>query len=101
MVKRSRLRRKSSGGVSVRPRRMKVVWKTPDGSWRWVAEKYEGNGVFFGQVFSPFVPDGEYGTWYMWEVEQNARVVEGDPKVLDAIRKKSKKVMKVQKSWMG
>lgn len=101
MVKRSRLSRKPTGGVSVRPRRMRVVWQTADGSWKWVAEKYEGNGVFFGKVFSPVVPEGEYGTWYLWEVEKSARLVEGDEKVLDAIKEKTKKAMQVQHALMG
>ena len=101
MVKRTRLPRKSSGAVSVRPQRMRVVWKTADGSWTWVAEKYEGNGIFYGKVTSPIVPQGEYGSWYIWEVEQNASLVEGDRKVIDAIKEKSKKAMQMQQAFMG
>lgn len=100
-MKRARLRRKSSGGLSVRPQRLRAVWRTADGSWTWEAEKYEGNGVFYGKVTSPFVPDGEYGTWYLWEVEMNASLVEGDRELIDAIKNKSKKAVRVQKAWMG
>jgi len=75
-------------------------WKNNVG-WTWEATKYEGNGVFFGKVTSPYVTDGEYGTWYLWELEESGsgvRLVEGDAGLLAKIRKYSEKSMLIQKA---
>lgn len=78
------------------------VWKLPDGSWKWEAMKYEGNGIFYGKVTSPIVPDGEYGTWYIWDVEQNGGVlIQGNPKTYQEIKKTSQKAQQLQKSVLG
>lgn len=64
--------------------------------------RYEGHGIFYGVVTSPYVPTGEYGTWYIWEIEEvGAKLVKGDRKKLDEIRKKSEKARKMQKFMMG
>jgi hypothetical protein len=83
------------------PKKVHFIWATPDSRWTWTATRYEGNGIFYGRVNSPYVPDGEYGTWYLWEVEKHANLVEGDRKLLDEIREKAKNVMKMQRSVIG
>lgn len=79
----------------------KFVWETPDKSWRWEATKYQGNGIFFGKVTSPYVPEGEWGTWYVWEVEQNAKLVAGDRDALAKMKKKSERAQTLQKALLG
>jgi hypothetical protein len=81
-------------------KKVNFVWKA--GNWTWEATKYEGNGIFFGKVTSPYVPEGEYGTWYLWQIEeQGAKLVRGNKVELDVIREKRKKdVMKLQKIMM-
>jgi hypothetical protein len=81
-------------------KKMVFVWKLP--GWTWEASRYEGNGIFYGKVTSPFVKDGEWGTWYLWEIEkEGARLVSGDKAVLDDIRRKSKKATEMQKAVFG
>lgn len=68
-------------------KKVNFVWAVP--GWRWEATHYNGHGIFFGRVTSPYVPQGEYGTWYLWEIEgSGARLVKGDKKKLDEIKKK-------------
>lgn len=55
-------------------RKVSLMWRTVDGSWTWTSTHYEGNGIFFGKVTSPFVPHGEYGTWYAHELMSNPMV---------------------------
>lgn len=83
------------------PKTGKFVWETPDKSWRWEATKYQGNGIFFGKVTSPYVPEGEWGTWYVWEVEQNAKLVSGDKEKLTEMKKKSERAQTLQKALLG
>jgi hypothetical protein len=83
-------------------RKVSFTWQTLDGSWRWVATHYEGNGIFFGKVTSPFVPNGELGTWYVWELKENpsVRLVKGSPAELNKLlaTKQTEKAIKFQKS---
>jgi hypothetical protein len=81
-------------------KKVDFVWKLAN--WTWEAQKYEGNGIFYGKVTTPYVPEGEYGTWYLWEIEeQGAKLVRGNKIELDVIREKRKKdVMKLQKIMM-
>jgi hypothetical protein len=82
-------------------KKVSFKWELPDKSWTWEATRYEGNGIFFGKVTSPFVPEGEWGTWYLWEIERNgARLVKGDKAFIVQVKKRSAKTMEVQKSWM-
>ena len=81
-------------------RKVKFIWKARD--WTWEATRYEGNGIFYGKVTTPIVPHGEYGTWYLWEIELNGAVlVKGDKARLDKIRETSKKAMEMQRVLMG
>jgi len=77
-------------------KKVDFVWKV--GGWTWEAEKYEGNGIFFGKVTSPIVPEGEYGTWYLWEIEnEGAKLVKGNSAELEMLKEKIKKdVTKLQ-----
>jgi hypothetical protein len=81
-------------------KKVAFTWKLP--GWTWEATRYEGNGVFYGKVTSPFTPSGEYGTWYLWEIEnEGAKLVSGDGAVIDKIRQKTKKTATFQKSLFG
>jgi hypothetical protein len=82
-------------------RQAKFVWQTSDKTWKWEATKYEGNGIFFGKVTSPIVPEGEWGTWYVWEVEQHAKLIEGDSGLLAKLKEKSKKAQRMQQAILG
>ena len=77
-------------------KKVDFTWKV--GGWTWEAEKYEGNGIFFGKVTSPIVPKGEYGTWYLWEIEnEGAKLVKGNSAELEMLKEKIKKdVTKLQ-----
>jgi len=83
-------------------RKVNFKWQTRDGSWTWTATHYEGNGVFYGEVRSPYVPHGEYGTWYVWELEQNPSVilVFGNKEELKKLlaTKQTEKAIKFQKA---
>jgi hypothetical protein len=81
-------------------KKVDFIWKY--GNWKWQATKYEGNGIFYGKVTTPYVPEGEWGTWYLWEIEeQGAKLIRGNKTELDVIREKRKKdVMKLQKVLM-
>jgi hypothetical protein len=84
-------------------KKVNFIWELQGGSWRWVATHYQGNGIFFGQVFSPFTPEGEYGTWYYWEIKQNGAVlVRGSQQELDKLlsTKQTQKAMQYQKAVM-
>ena len=69
-------------------RKCSFVWKSPDGSWTWTATHYEGNGIFFGTVTSPYVPDGEMGTWYYNDIATYP-LVKGSEAELDKLLKPS------------
>jgi len=85
-------------------RKVSFAWETRDGSWIWTATHYEGNGVFYGKVRSPYVPYGEYGTWYIWELEGNPSVilVSGGRDELKKLlaTKQTEKAIKFQKAIM-
>jgi len=102
-MKRTRLKRASEGKKSTRlPRKVRFVWKNNLG-WTWEASEYQGNGIFFGKVTSPYVPEGEHGTWYLWEIERDGGAVlaEGDNELLQRIKEKSSKAAKMQQVLMG
>jgi hypothetical protein len=82
-------------------KKVNFVWSVAD--WKWEASEYQGNGIFFGKVTSPIVPDGEYGTWYLWEIEQNgAKLIKGDISELNILKEKIKKdTTKLQKAILG
>ncbi len=83
-------------------KKVNFVWELKEHGWRWEASHYQGNGIFYGKVTSPFVPSGEFGTWYIWEIEQNGAIlVSGNKEELDEIKKKSQKVQIIQKALMG
>lgn len=104
MPKRTRLKKGNGSTMKKKrlPKKVSFIWKNNSG-WTWTAEKYEGNGIFFGKVTSPYVPEGEYGTWYLWEIERdgNAKLIEGDAGLLADIKKRSEKVAKTQQLIMG
>jgi hypothetical protein len=83
-------------------KKVDMVWENNMG-WKWQATNYEGNGIFFGKVTSPFVPEGEYGSFYLWEIEEDgkARLVKGDKSFLEEIKRKSAKAIEMQKMMMG
>jgi hypothetical protein len=82
-------------------KKVNFVWKS--GNWTWEANKYEGNGIFFGKVTSPYTPEGEWGTWYLWEIEeQGAKLIKGDQTLLDVLKEKiGRDKIKMQKVLMG
>ncbi len=80
-------------------KKVDFVWELPGGSWRWTATEYQGHGIFFGKVTSPYTSEGEYGTWYYWEIVQNGAVLIKGNKILlnRMLEKKSvKKAMAYQ-----
>ena len=80
------------------PTKVIFAWELPNKSWKWEATKYEGNGIFFGKVTSPIVPDGEWGTWYLWDIENvDAKLGSGDKELLAKIRAGSKKAREIQR----
>lgn len=102
-MKRSRLRKAGSKKkISRLPRKVSFTWKNNTG-WKWEATEYQGHGIFFGKVTSPIVPEGEYGTWYLWEIEKDGKayLVEGDKELLAKIKEKSGKTMERQQKIMG
>jgi len=82
-------------------KKVNFIWSV--GDWKWEASEYQGHGIFFGKVTSPIVPDGEYGTWYLWEIEQNgAKLIKGDISELNILKEKIKKdTTKLQKAILG
>jgi len=56
-------------------KKVSFTWELKGAGWKWEATHYEGGGIFFGKVTSPFAPSGELGTWYYWEVKQNGGVL--------------------------
>lgn len=86
-------------------RKVNFVWKTVDGSWTWTSTHYEGNGIFYGKVTSPFVPHGEYGTWYVHELKGNpsVRLIKGSSAELDKLldTKQTKDAIKFQMMMKG
>lgn len=49
-------------------RKIVGVWSSP--GWLWIATEQDTKFTFAGWTFSPMVPEGEYGSWYIWEVEK-------------------------------
>lgn len=95
---------KELGGVALKRGKARYVWELPNGSWRWVSTRYEGSGIFYGQVFTPYTPYGEFGTWYYYEIKDNgANLVEGNKEALDITMNDPKLLgtMKMQKTMMG
>jgi hypothetical protein len=85
-------------------RKVNFIWEIPFAGWRWEASRYEGNGIFFGKVKSPFVPDGELGTWYYWDIKQNGAIlVQGSQTELDKLigSKSTQKAMEFQRIMRG
>lgn len=82
-------------------KKVNMIWKN-DVGWTWEADHYEGNGIFFGKVSTPYVPEGEYGSFYLWEIEKDgrAKLVMGDQKFIDEVKRKSKKAMDFQRMMM-
>jgi len=83
-------------------KKVNFVRQTVDNQWKWKATHYEGNGVFYGLVTSPYVPQGEYGTWYVWELQSNpaVKLITGSPTVLKKLldTEQTKKAIKFQRS---
>jgi hypothetical protein len=80
-------------------RKVDFIWTI--GDWRWEASHYEGNGIFYGKVTSPYTPTGEYGTWYIWEIEsQGAKLVRGNPQELQEMISKARNAIEMQKAVM-
>jgi len=56
-------------------RKIKGVWISSRG-WMWIAQEQPTKMTWFGVTFSPYVPEGEYGSWYLDDPETiGARVV--------------------------
>ena len=82
-------------------KKVNFVWVLP--GWKWTATHYQGNGIFYGLVTSPFVTDGEYGTWYYQEIKsQGARLIVGSQTELDSLlnTKQTQKAMAYQSAVM-
>lgn len=103
-MKRTRLRKAGSSLAKKErlPRKVSFTWKNSQG-WKWEASEYQGHGIFFGKVTSPYVPEGEYGTWYLWEIEKDgyAQLVEGDAELLNKIKQTSAKAAELQQRLLG
>ena len=52
-------------------RKIRGVWSAPN--WLWIATEQDTKFTWSGWTFSPLVPEGEYGSWYIWEMEEIAR----------------------------
>lgn len=45
------------------------VWISDDGTWEWFVLEKQQSGVLRVLVYSPYVPNGEFGTVYQKELE--------------------------------
>lgn len=82
-------------------RKCNFTWELRSAGWKWEASHYEGNGIFYGKVTSPYT-SGDYGTWYLWEILQNGAVLtKGSQADVDKLTqtKGAKKAMMVQQAW--
>jgi len=82
-------------------KKVNFVWKTS--GWLWEATHYNGHGIFYGKVTSPFVPNGEFGTWYYWEIKQiGAVLTKGNQQELNKLlnKKQTQKDMEWQQRVM-
>ncbi|MGQ9469773.1 MAG: hypothetical protein ACUVTD_08165 [Nitrososphaerales archaeon] len=48
-----------------RKKKIRGVWAVP--KWMWIAIEQDTKYTWYGVTFSPIVPEGEFGTWYLWE----------------------------------
>ena len=48
-------------------RKIRGVWATK--GWLWIATEHDTKLTWYGVTFSPFVPEGEWGSWYIGELE--------------------------------
>jgi len=48
-------------------RKIVGLWSSP--GWLWIATEQDTKFTLAGWVFSPYVPEGEYGSWYIWQTE--------------------------------
>jgi len=58
-------------------RRIYGVWTLP--RMMWIATGQDTKFTWEGWVFTPFVPQGEYGSWYIWEPEEIGATIEIEP----------------------
>lgn len=82
-------------------RKCNFTWEIAGAGWKWEATHYEGSGIFYGKVTSPYSPQGEYGTWYYWEIMKNGAVLtKGSQADVDKLvqTKGSKKAMAYQQA---
>jgi len=49
-------------------RKIRGVWASPN--WLWIATEQDTKFTWYGVTFSPFVPEGEFGSWYVGELEE-------------------------------
>ena len=85
-------------------KKVSFTWELKGAGWKWEATHYQGNGIFFGKVTSPYVSYGELGTWYYWEVKQNGGVLtKGSQADIDKLldTKQTKKAMGFQQRLLG
>jgi len=61
--------------LTLKMKKVSFVWELKGAGWKWEASHYEGHGIFYGKVTSPYVPNGEYGTWYYKEIIQNGAIL--------------------------
>jgi len=48
-------------------KKIRGIWHAP--GWLWIAVEQPTKLTWSGWVFSPLAPKGEYGSWYVWELE--------------------------------
>jgi len=84
-------------------KKVNFTWELKGKDWKWEATNYEGHGIFFGKVTSPYVPSGEYGSWYHQEIiNEGAVLTKGSFDELNKLlsTEGTKKAMKFQKEFM-
>jgi len=77
-------------------RKIRGVWSLP--GWLWIATEQDTKFTWSGWTFSPFVPEGEYGSWYIWDMKDLGATEEIVPiyrwKVTPEEIEKQKKLLK-------
>jgi hypothetical protein len=58
-------------------RKIYGVWTIP--GWMWIATEQDTKFTWAGWTFSPYVPEGEYGSWYIWELDEIGAKTEIEP----------------------
>lgn len=53
--------------IEKRKKTIKGVWSLPN--WVWIATEQGTKETWYGVVFSPIVTRGEWGSWYVGELE--------------------------------